>query len=203
VKQQTGEQEPEQQHSENVVAILIGLGVTKTTANALARQHPLERIKSQIAMLEYRRPRDRAAVLVQAIREDWAPPSGHETSGQRGDVFLLPEEQTETVDEASSAQHQLRVTWRERTVAQYGIDQLTLELWDRVRHLLPRFVGPTVYRQLFMDALMTPARRGRVRVVVPEVWQKSALGPEQRTALEDAICVVLGQAVKVDFLHHP
>ena len=202
VRQQTdGQEKEQQQHSENVVAVLLALGVTEKAARTLVRQHALEGIKAQIEMVEYRRARDRAAVLVQAIREDWAPPAGYEASGLRDDVLTEPEEQTEAADEASSAQGQLNIPWRERAIAQYGIEQATLELWERVQQLLPRFVGTTAYNRLFVDALITPITRGHVQVVVPEVWQKYAIAPEHRSALEVALSTVMGQAVTVKVTH--
>ena len=91
VKQET-EHVHEQQHMhvnpapqalEDVVVALTELGVTKRIACQLARQHPESEIRAQISMLEYRKPEDAAAVLVKAIKEEWSPPAGYQTLGQR------------------------------------------------------------------------------------------------------------------------
>jgi hypothetical protein len=61
-----------------VVALLrslTDLGVTKSRAERLVRDHPADMITEQIAMLGYRKADDPAAVLVRAIEEDWAPPA--------------------------------------------------------------------------------------------------------------------------------
>ena len=80
-----GETEQQQLTSDHgvVVAALTHIGVTRTIAEDLAREHPAKRILTQIDMLPYRTANDPAAVLVKAIREEWAPPAGYRTPKQR------------------------------------------------------------------------------------------------------------------------
>ncbi|HSH78592.1 MAG TPA: replication protein [Herpetosiphonaceae bacterium] len=91
VKQET-EHVHEQQHMhvnptpqalEDVVVALTKLGVTKRIARQLVRQHSEPEIRAQISMLPYRPADDPTAVLVKAIREEWAPPAAYQTPEQR------------------------------------------------------------------------------------------------------------------------
>ncbi len=56
---------------------LIDRGVTLKTALELIQVYPIEQIWAQIEYLPYRSARDPAAVLVQSIREGWAPPAAY------------------------------------------------------------------------------------------------------------------------------
>ncbi len=59
-----------------VVADLVQEGVSARVAARLVRQHGEEAAREQLAALPHRKARDRAAVLVQALREGWAIPAG-------------------------------------------------------------------------------------------------------------------------------
>lgn len=65
--------------NDGVVVALLGsltqAGVTRKRAAALLVDHTADAIRSQLAMLGYRKADDPAAVLVRAIEEDWAPPA--------------------------------------------------------------------------------------------------------------------------------
>ncbi len=62
---------------------MTDLGVSMKTARDLIRKHPEGQIGAQIDMLRYRKADNPAAVLVKAIREEWAPPAGYQTPEQR------------------------------------------------------------------------------------------------------------------------
>ncbi len=66
-----------------VVVALTNLGISPNTARNLASQHTEELIREQIDMLPYRRANDPAAVLVKAIREEWAAPASYQSPEQR------------------------------------------------------------------------------------------------------------------------
>ncbi len=55
---------------------LAEAGVTRSVAESLAREFPAERIERQIAQLPHRKAEEPGAVLVKAVREDWAAPAG-------------------------------------------------------------------------------------------------------------------------------
>ncbi len=69
--------------ADNVVVALVKLGVTKKIAHELTVRYSKELIHAQIDMLAYRPADDPPAVLVKAIREDWAPPAGYQTPEER------------------------------------------------------------------------------------------------------------------------
>ena len=69
----------------SILGQLIAAGVSASTASEMMKQYPLERIANQVRMLNFRNAREPAAMLVKAIREDWAAPSGvygHEAPGK-------------------------------------------------------------------------------------------------------------------------
>ncbi|MDP9349923.1 MAG: replication protein [Chloroflexota bacterium] len=86
---ETVKRETEQQHHTGkyeasvVVVALVDQGVTRSTAEDLVRVHAAEHILAQMDMLPYRPADDPAAVLVKAIRDEWAPPAAYQTPEQR------------------------------------------------------------------------------------------------------------------------
>jgi DNA-binding MarR family transcriptional regulator len=83
IQQQQILERPNGDGQSDVVVALISTGVTHKIAEEYARTFPAERILAQIDMLAYRGARDPAAVLVTAIKDDWAPPPGYQTPEER------------------------------------------------------------------------------------------------------------------------
>jgi hypothetical protein len=70
---------------DDVVALLLAHGVTKRVAVDLVSRHPAEAIKQQVAWQPYRTAvqKNPAGGLVQAIREQWAPPPTWQAAQER------------------------------------------------------------------------------------------------------------------------
>ena len=51
------------------------IGVTESVAKSIAVKYPHEQIKFQIEVLPFRKPKEPAALLIKAIKENWAPPA--------------------------------------------------------------------------------------------------------------------------------
>lgn len=62
---------------------LIDQGIAPTRAAALVRRVPAEQIERQLGWIDRRRFRNRAATLIRAIEEDFAPPPLHRPSDDR------------------------------------------------------------------------------------------------------------------------
>jgi hypothetical protein len=62
---------------------LVNSGVTEGIARQLIINHPVDQIESQLTALPYRRAKEPAAVLVESIRENWAPPATYEEESKR------------------------------------------------------------------------------------------------------------------------
>ena len=54
---------------------LLDVGVSKLTTKSLIKNYSPENINKQMEWLEYRKPRDHAAMLIQAIKEEWSIPN--------------------------------------------------------------------------------------------------------------------------------
>lgn len=54
---------------------LLDVGVSKLTVKTIIKNYSPENIKKQMDWLEYRKPRDPAAMLIQAIKEEWSIPN--------------------------------------------------------------------------------------------------------------------------------
>ncbi len=203
--QQTERQETEQQQEalEGVVAALVSLGVTRKTAVALTRDYPVHLIEAQMDMLEYRLPRDPAATLIQAIREEWAPPAAYRTPADR-EACEEDRQHMQPGGNAHSEDRRARLEqWRERVVQEHQVDSATSEVWDRVRSLLLRLGGSGAYDRLLRESVMAPPGRSSVRILLPEAWQKAQLAAGDRQLVEDALLMVLGRACHVDFIYCP
>src|SRR5581483_7563740 len=62
---------------------LIDQGIAPARAAALVRRVPAEQIERQLGWIDRRRFRNRAATLIRAIEEDFAPPPLHRPSDDR------------------------------------------------------------------------------------------------------------------------
>ena len=67
---------PQQQEANRLVGQLVEIGVTASVAKRLIAKYGSQ-IQAQLAYLPYRNPHDPAAMLVEAIRNDWAPPASY------------------------------------------------------------------------------------------------------------------------------
>ncbi len=202
VMQETDRQETEQQQhtAEQLVVALSGLGVTRKVASELVQRYPMERIAAQIDMLPYRAAKDPPAVLVQAIREDWAPPSCYEIPEQREARSQEEHGWADAREEHLRMEHELRETWRDRVIEQYGIDQATIDLWEQAKRLLLRFIGPSDFNRIFSGSLMALSKT-RAEVILEHPWQKLQITPSQRKVTQQVISSLVGTTRHVDFVH--
>ncbi len=132
-------------------------------------------------------------MLVQAVREDWAPPSCYTTPEQREARVEEERLQAPIREESLCEARESYEVWRKRTTEEYGIDQGTQQLWERVQAFLIRLLGESVHRQLYAEALMTVPSDGPVRILVPHSWQKNQICVQQREALQKAIVMASGR----------
>ncbi len=203
----TNHERHEQQHTyinlertphDDVVVALTDLGVTKKTARELTLSHPKDVILAQIDMLAYRKADDPAAVVVKAIREEWASPAGYETP-ERREERVKEEWAARAKQEATEEERRLhRESWAERMIAKHGIDATTLEAWERARRLLPRYLGASTCERLFSRALLLPSWNGTADLLLESCAQKQQVREREREALEVALATVLGRSVTVD-----
>ncbi|MGH2343917.1 MAG: hypothetical protein ACRDG4_01745, partial [Chloroflexota bacterium] len=71
----------------DLTARLVDQGIAPTRAAALARSMPTERIERQLAWIDRRRFRNRAATLIRAIEDDFAAPPAHRAGDNSGTSF--------------------------------------------------------------------------------------------------------------------
>ncbi len=69
---------------------LIDQGIAPARAAALTRRVPVEQIERQLGWIDRRRFRNRAATLIRAIEEDFAPPPLHRPTGDRSTASFDP-----------------------------------------------------------------------------------------------------------------
>jgi len=98
IKQQKGKV---QEGESGLLELLRKHGVTESTASELAQDYPADRIARQVEMISYRNARDPAAMLVKAIRDDWAPPPEY-NSVMRAKAERLEKERAEYAAKAES-----------------------------------------------------------------------------------------------------
>jgi len=60
---------------DDLLKVLVESGITETVARWLVRHFSAGRIKEQMEVLPFRKPKDPAALLIRSIQEDWAPPA--------------------------------------------------------------------------------------------------------------------------------
>lgn len=93
----------------DLIEKLTGMGVTHSVAESLAREYPAERVERQIAQLPHRRADEPGAVLVKAIREDWAAPAGWQhaqAERRKREREVHKEREQQTAQDAARAQEE-------------------------------------------------------------------------------------------------
>jgi hypothetical protein len=90
-----------QEGESGLLELLRKHGVTESTASELAQDYPADRIARQLEMISYRNARNPAAMLVKAIRDDWAPPPEY-SSVMRAKAERLEKEKAEYAAKAES-----------------------------------------------------------------------------------------------------
>jgi len=86
---------------------LLAAGVSGSIASELLEKHPTERITRQIQMLPYRNAKEPAAMLIKAIKEDWAAPAAYMARKRE-------EAERKARAEAEARAEQRREAWRKR-----------------------------------------------------------------------------------------
>ena len=97
----------EQGEKKRVLNALLEIGVSSSAGSEMLEEYPVERVARQVAMLRFRNAKEPAAMLVKAIREDWAAP-----------VAYMAERREETGRkaklEAEARESERRRNWQQR-----------------------------------------------------------------------------------------
>ena len=89
---------------------LLRYGVSGSTASQMLDRYPIERISEQLEMLPFRNAKEPAAMLVKAIRDDWAAPATY-ISRQR------KETERKTKAERETKEAERRRNWQKQVAA--------------------------------------------------------------------------------------
>ncbi|MDP9379722.1 MAG: replication protein [Chloroflexota bacterium] len=199
---ETVEQETEQQHSAvthapasmDIVVALVSTGITRKTAEALARIFPAETILAQIDMLPYRHAENPPAMLVRAIQEDWAPPLGYGEGHEETALAPQPGSARPRADADS---------WRGHQLSEHGVDEETVRLWAQVCEWIPRFAGRFGIPDWLRGAVLLPPLDGHTDILLREMQHLLVARREYERAVEDALTTVLRRKVRVNFVYAP
>ena len=80
------------EEQKNILTKLLKTGILKAAAIDIIKSYPLENIKDQIEWLESRKPKDPAAMLIQAIKEEWTIPGELMEAKQKEDSQKMLED---------------------------------------------------------------------------------------------------------------
>lgn len=205
--QQQRDDETDELRDHDVVVALTEIGVSRTTAEALALRHPHESIWSQIDMLEQRTLHTNpAGALVRAIEQGWAPPPGWIAEEDRMRTELEEWEAERAMRDRSARwerarrEPQLRA-WREGVLAGRNISECVQAFWEDAREEgLRRLLGRREAEQYFGEALLA-LDRGSARVFFPTERQRAAASVQHPDAVSRALRLVLGVDVPVEYEH--
>ena len=90
---------------------LLKHGVSGSTASQMLDKYPIERISGQLEMLPFRNAKEPAAMLVKAIRDDWAAPATYMNRQRK-------ETARKTKEERESAEAERRRIWQKQLEAE-------------------------------------------------------------------------------------
>ena len=114
---------------------LLKYGVSGSTASQMLDKYPIERISGQLEMLPFRNAKEPAAMLIKAIRDDWAAPATY-MSRQR------KETESKTKAERESAEAERRRIWHKGVetarakLSQPELQEITRTAREKVRNAL-------------------------------------------------------------------
>lgn len=94
-----------------ILGELLRYGVSGSTASQMLDKYPIERISGQLEMLPFRNAKEPAAMLVKAIRDDWAAPATYMNRQRK-------ETARKTKEERESAEAERRRIWQKQLEAE-------------------------------------------------------------------------------------
>lgn len=151
---------------------LFGLGVSEKVADALCRKHPQEEIEAQIKMLHFRDPQDPAAVLVTAIRENWAPPARYlEAEKERTEMERREEAKQRRLEEQAA---EARVRMEMSARAQAAWNDLSAEEQSLVEVKAQQILSQ---ENSFLAGLLAQGRKSQaLNTVLSSIRERILLG---------------------------
>ena len=144
---------------------LVERGVTRGVAAELVTTYPEERLRAQIERLDWlretkpKRVKDRGAYLVEAIREDYAPPAGFASPADRDQREAIARAQEEQARQAKA--HEREIQTREEAIQKRITaywEGLTTEEQARIEAAVLA-EAPPEQRQVYEDARLPSFRR--------------------------------------------
>lgn len=105
---------PEHTEETDLVEALTAVGVTRTVAQRLVKDHPATEIRRQLDYLPYRQAEDPAALLVKAIEESWAEPQAYRQAQEEEEQKRQQEEAARRQAEAAAEAEWKRQERQER-----------------------------------------------------------------------------------------
>ncbi len=190
--QDTQQQQRAVEQDEDVVVALTSMGVTGKIAESLVRDFPHERILAQVEMLPYRAADNPPAMLVRAIRENWAPPPRYAAEPDGAADETVPADEREDIAD-----------WRARQLGKHSVDSRTEAVWSAACQWIARFAGRAELPDWLRSAVLLPGNADQVDVLLPQIQYLLAAKHEYTEPVEAALATVLGRRLSVRFRHGP
>lgn len=199
----------EQQHgaasnnSADVVVALFKMGISKRSAEQLARQHPADYIREKIELVEYLSDshsplvtKNPAGYLRKAIEEDYQPPQKFKSRQQRE-----AEEQAEQEAQAQRVQERRRAheAWRAQVLATHPVDERLLAQWETLlAQVVPEAFTPLLGAWL-KRSLLIAQDNGTAVVAVPDDYGSRTLTDSLAEKIGQALGRESGYPIEVRF----
>jgi len=149
-----------------IIGDLVFLGVSSTTAQELVESFNEADIRQQMEWLPFRRPKDKAALLVKAIRERWVAPDSwrrHQEAQKNAQVIYEKRRERKQLDDREDELHDEV----ERRLAELS-GQERDELWAEAR----RRVGERMAKIPPDSPIIETAADHEVRLIVRERMER-------------------------------
>jgi hypothetical protein len=116
----------------DILSQLMANGISESIAKEMMREYPAERIARQIRMLKFRNAREPGAMLVKAIREDWAAPSAY-MAQKRAEAARKAKMESEAREAERRRQWQRRIDAAKEKLSPDELQKITRAAREKVR----------------------------------------------------------------------
>jgi DNA-binding transcriptional regulator YhcF (GntR family) len=197
----------EQTQPSEVTQDLTEVGISITVAKRLASRYKAERIYEKLDYLQFLQEKNPRKVsnprgwLRTAIEQDFGPPDGYKSPGEREKEAAEEERQREERDAWLQMQEKrpIQQSWTDQLIDRLQIPEEFQRITRELQGLLKQQMTAATFGTWVSRILITEIEDDRVSIAVPSTSAYEWLANRLKDNFEDALTVILGESVSVDF----
>jgi hypothetical protein len=213
--QQTVGQETVRQHDDDVCAALANFGITKKTAQKLAKEYPEDQILTKLDMVNYlveiKSPlvsKNPQGFLIKALEDGYLPqpPKGYKASGEQEEKQHKEQAERQAVLAAEEESKKLQEEARRQPLEEHLPEPIadtaltTTSAWSKTLSSLRAQVPASSYASWLKDTLLLKLEKNTAFILVCSRIAREWLERRLYQAITRTLEQVIGQPVDVEFV---